>query len=95
MTCEKRDALQKMLDENETGWAYADAIYAALEEAEEAGFNKAVQEIASGEYEHPRVTEALKRLAYLQTGGEWHREATGDLYVEGFKDALKTLGVLK
>lgn len=41
------------------------------------------------------VEDALTRLAYLQTGGEWHRETTGDLYVEGFKDALKTLGVIK
>ena len=74
---------------------YEEAIEEALEEAEEAGFNDAVREIASGEYEHPLVTESLKRLAYLQNGGEWHRETTGDLYVEGFKDALKTLGVIK
>ena len=41
------------------------------------------------------VEDALTRLAYLETGGEWHRETTGDLYVEGFKDALKTLGVIE
>lgn len=39
--------------------------------------------------------DALKRLHYLEHGGEWHRETTGDLYVQGFKDALKTLGVIK
>lgn len=38
---------------------------------------------------------ALDRLNYLQSGGGWHRETTGDLYVQGYIDALKTLGVLK
>jgi hypothetical protein len=41
------------------------------------------------------VKEGIERLRYLEHGGEWHRETTGDLYVQGFKDALKTLGVLK
>lgn len=50
---------------------------------------------AAGLKARPEIKDAKERLAYLQNGGEWHRETTGDLYVEGFKDALKTLGVLK
>jgi hypothetical protein len=91
----KREKLQQVLEASDAGWVFEEPIEEALEEAEEVGFNDAVREIANGEYAHPLVTEALERLAYLQNGGEWHRETTGDLYVQGFKDALKTLGVLK
>ena len=63
---------------------------AAYDEGYNAGFIEG--EARTEEFE---VEEALARYVYLQNGGEWHRETTGDLYVQGFKDALKTLGVLK
>lgn len=34
-----------------------------------------------------------ERLNYLKLGGGFHRETTGDLYIQGFLDAMATLGV--
>lgn len=64
------------------------------DEGYEAGFKEA-EDAAEDAAKEIYVEAAEARLAYLQNGGEWHRETTGDLYVEGFKDALKTLGVIK
>ena len=59
-----------------------------FDEAYNSGYRK-------GREDSVPVKEGIERLRYLEHGGEWHRETTGDLYVQGFKDALKTLGVLK
>lgn len=101
MTYKKRDALQKMLDENETGWVYGEAVDAALEEAYEEGFDEGVDHgVAIGREQaenktYLNVDDAKKRLHYLRHGGEWQRDTEGDPYVAGFQDALKTLGVFK
>lgn len=64
--------------------------------SEKSLFDKAYDKgYRKGREDSVPVKAGLTRLAYLEMGGEWHRETTGDLYVQGFKDALKTLGVLK
>lgn len=50
---------------------------------------------AAGLKARPEIKDAKERLYYLQQGGEWQRDTEGDLYVAGFQDALKTLGVIK
>lgn len=75
--------------------ALDDALEEALEEANACGFDAAVSEIADGSFEHPRLKDLRERFHYLKLGGEWDLLTTDarNVYLAGFEDAMKTLGV--
>lgn len=94
----KREEFEKMLSRatpvNHT------ELYAALDdvidEAYDDGYNEGFDEAEARELaaSKGKVSERLReRLTYLQLGGGFHRETTGDLYIQGFLDAMATLGV--
>lgn len=49
---------------------------------------------ASGKESVPSLEAIQARYEYLRKSGQWQKETTGDLYVRGFEDAMKVLGLL-
>lgn len=49
---------------------------------------------AEGKKSVPSFEAIQARYEYLRKSGQWQRETTGDLYVRGFEDAMKVLGLL-
>ena len=73
---------------------FDDLLSNVADEYSDRGFNEAVREIANGTFTHPALEDIQARYEYLRKSGQWQRDTTGDLYVRGFEDAMKVLGLL-
>jgi hypothetical protein len=73
---------------------YSDDEQAAYDDGYDDGVEDQ-RERAEHEADQSVALEAIQaRYEYLRKSGQWQRETTGDLYVRGFEDAMKVLGLL-
>lgn len=95
----KQEALDEYI-EREFGEVQAmklrELVEAALDEAAQAEYDAAIREMDEDLEVGTGAQKSLReRFAYLKAGGSWLKFGTydTDLYLSGFEDAMKAVGV--